>query len=60
MLFAADFSKVSARNQQGDSKGAAREQQGDGKKICVCGGQAAADYTDRAETRHYIHPGPNA
>ena len=33
MLFAADFSKVSARNQQGDSKGAAREQQGDSKKI---------------------------
>ncbi|MBR5920656.1 MAG: hypothetical protein IKZ56_05795, partial [Bacteroidales bacterium] len=33
VLFAADFSKVSARNQQGDSKGAAREQQGDSKKI---------------------------
>ena len=31
MLFAADFSKVSARNQQGDSKGAAREQQGNSK-----------------------------
>ncbi|MCR4872983.1 MAG: hypothetical protein K5885_05495, partial [Bacteroidales bacterium] len=31
VLFAADFSKVSARNQQGDSKGAAREQQGEFK-----------------------------
>ena len=32
VLFAADFSKVSARNQQGDSKGAAREQQGNSKE----------------------------
>ena len=35
VLFVADFSKVSARNQQGDSKGTERGQQWDGKKICV-------------------------
>jgi hypothetical protein len=33
VLFLADFSKVSARNQQGDSKGAARGKQGESNDI---------------------------